>query len=142
MKRISLFGWLGVAAVLVVLVTSIIMRTSSLGDAAADVGKQRAAVERFDTLVRSGQWSQVFAMTTEPPTRSPEKFASLMRRQIAKHGAITSIHIVSLRLIRSRTAPLLEAREIVSLSTGVTQRTLTYFARRGDRWLFAFSAPA
>ena len=142
MKRISLFGWIGAGAVLVIVVASIVVRTSSLGDAAADVGEQRAAVERFDNLVRSGQWTQVFALTTEPPTRDPARFAALMRKQVKKHGAISAIRIESLRLIRSRTAPLLEAREVVSLVSGDTQHTVSYFARRGNRWLFAFSAPA
>src|SRR5207249_2683573 len=98
-----------------ILVASVVARTSSLGDAAADVGQQRAAVERFDRLVRSGLWAEVFAMTTEPPTRTPEGFASLMRAQVRKHGVVSAIRISSLRLVRSRTAPLLEAREVVTL---------------------------
>jgi hypothetical protein len=50
-----------------------------------------------------------------------------------------------MQLLRSRSVPLLEVREIVTMSDDGderTRRTVSYFARRGDRWLFAFSAPA
>jgi hypothetical protein len=145
MKRHSLFGWLGAGAAVVIVVASVLVRLSGPADPAADVGDQRADVERFHDLVRAGRWLDVYTATTEPPAKNAQAFAELMRDSVEKAGAVTDVTIESLRLLRSRTVPMLEVRETVTMSKdGVTrrERTISYFARKGDRWLFAFSAPA
>lgn len=144
MRRPSLFGWLGGTAVAAIVVASILVRSSAPADPLADVGAQRSEVAAFHELVREGRWDEVFRATSEPPARSPSAFGELMRRQVAEHGAVASVRIDSLRLLRSRTVPLLEVHETVTLSKDgrrKASRTVSYFARRDDRWLFAFSAP-
>jgi len=140
----KLFNWLGAAAVVVIVVVSIVVRSSGPADPTADAGDQRAEVTRFHDLVRAGRWDEVYRATSEPPASDAAAFGRLMRRQVREHGTISSVEIESLRLLRSRTVPLLEVRETVRISLDGrtrTERTVSYFARRGDRWLFAFSAP-
>jgi hypothetical protein len=137
--------WLGAAAAVVIVVASILVRSSGPPDAAADVGDQRADVTRFHKLVRDGRWDEVFQATSEPPAPNAEAFRELMTRQVREQGKVVAVRIDSLRLLRSRTVPLLEVEETVTTrNEGEVQRTKTvsYYARRKDRWLFAFSAPA
>lgn len=140
----STFGVFGFGAAVVIVVASVLVRMSGPADPAADVGEQRAEVRRFHDLVRAGRWHDVFARTSEPPAANASAFADLMRAQVRRGGKVTSVRIDDLRLLRSRSVPMLEVRETVRISKdGRTQakRTVSYFARRGDRWLFAFSAP-
>jgi hypothetical protein len=143
LKR-SLFFWLGSAAALVIVVASLVLRSSAPADPLADVARQRADVTRFHDLVKAGRWDEVYRSTTEPPTDHAASFVKLMQKEVRKRGKVTSVHIDSLRLLRSRTVPLLEVHETVEMTTrdGGTlgARTVSYFARRGTRWLFAFSA--
>lgn len=143
MKR-SLFVWIGSAAAIVIVVASLLVRSGSPGDEASDVERQRADVARFHELVRAQRWDDVFDRITEPPAKDSASFVRLMREQARKHGAVTSTTIESMRLLRSRTVPLLEVHETLTLTKdGRTSRvrSVSYFARRGERWLFAFSAP-
>jgi hypothetical protein len=140
----KLFNWLGAAAVAVIIATSIIVRSTGPADPVADAGDQRAEVTRFHDLVRAGRWDEVYRATSEPPAKDAAAFGRLMRKQVREHGTVTSVEIGTMRLLRSRTVPLLEVHESVRINDGGrtrTERTVSYFARRGDRWLFAFSAP-
>lgn len=140
----SFFTWIGGGAALVIVVASLLVRTVSTGDEVADVGGQRADVTRFHQLVRQQRWDDVFRSMTEPPVKDTSSFTELMRAQVREHGAVMSTAIDSMRLLRSRTVPLLEVNETVLLKkNGRTTRirAVSYFARRGERWLFAFSAP-
>jgi hypothetical protein len=144
MKRRSLLFWFGTAAALAIVVASLVLRGGGPADPVADVARQRADVTRFHGLVRAGRWDEVYRRTTEPPTKDATSFSKLMRKQVREHGTVSDVRIDSMRLLRSRTVPLLEVRETVTLSEdgrARTQRTVSYFARRGERWLFAFSAP-
>ena len=141
MKR-SLFTWIAGAAAVAIVITSILVRFTGPADPTADVGAQREAVTRFHGLVRAGRWTDVYASMTEPPARDAGSFAELMREQVAESGKVTRVRIDDMRLLRSRTTPLLEVHETLTLSTRTRTRTVSYYARRGDRWLFAFSAPA
>ncbi len=143
MKR-SLLTWVGAGAAAAILGASVLVRFIGPADPAADVGDQRAAVARFHDLVRAGRWDAVYRATTEPPARDAATFAGMMRAQVNKHGTVTDVAIDELRLLRSRTTPMLEVNERVTLERNGrtrTVRTVSYFARRGERWLFAFSAP-
>ena len=143
MKR-SLLFWIGVSAALAIVVASLIVRRGGPADPLADVARQRADVTRFHELVRAGRWTDVYRSTSEPPADDASEFADLMREQVDEHGTVTAIAIESIELLRSRTVPLLEVRETVTMSRRGkerTERTVSYFARRGERWLFAFSAP-
>ena len=137
----SLVGWVGGGAAIVIVVASILVRQIGPADGAADVSRQRAAVARFHTLVRDERWTDVYRLMTEPPTRDPASFARLMRDQEPEHGNVQGIRTHGMRLLRSRTVPMLEVRETVTTTNGEIE-TVSYFARRGERWLFAFSAPA
>ena len=144
MKRRSLLFWLGASAALAIVVASLVLRSTGPADPIADVARQRADVARFHELVRAGRWDEVYRRTTEPPTDDAWSFAKLMRAQVREHGTVSSVRVDSMRLLRSRTVPLLEVRETVTLAEDGrtrTERTVSYFARRGERWLFAFSAP-
>jgi hypothetical protein len=141
----SLFAWIGSAAAVVIVVTSVIVRGAGPADPAADVARQRTDVRRFHELVRAQRWDEVYARTTEPPATNAKVFAKLMDKQTRKHGEVTSVRIDELRLLRSRAVPFLEVRETVTVTKDgerTTQRVVSYFARRGERWLFAFSASA
>lgn len=143
MKR-SLLFWIGVSAALAIVVASLIVRRGGPADPLADVARQRADVTRFHDLVRAGRWADVYRSTSEPPAADASVFADLMRTQVDERGTVMSIRIDSIELLRSRTVPLLEVRETVTMSRDGKQRTghtVSYFARRGERWLFAFSAP-
>jgi hypothetical protein len=145
MKRRSLLFWLGGAAALAIVVASLVLRGAGPADPVADVARQRADVTRFHDLVRAGRWDEVYRRTTEPPAKDATSFAKLMRKQVREHGTVSSVRIDSMRLLRSRTVPLLEVRETLTLSTNgrtSTEHTASYFARRGAQWLFAFSARA
>jgi hypothetical protein len=133
--------WLGTAAAVAIVAISIVVRSAPPADPAAEVGAQRAAVVRFHQLVRDARWADVYVSMTEPPTKTPEAFAKLMRTQARTHGAVTAVRIESLRLLRSRTMPLLEVRETVTTSKNGERPVLSYYARTDGRWLFAFSAP-
>jgi hypothetical protein len=144
-KRRSLLFWLGVSAALAIVVASIVLRSTGPADPIADVARQRADVTRFHELVRAGRWDEVYRRTTEPPTKDASSFARLMRKQVGEHGSVTSVRIDAMRLLRSRTVPLLEVRETLTMSNDGrerTERSVSYFARRAERWLFAFSVPA
>jgi hypothetical protein len=139
----SLLFWLGAAAALAIVVASLVLRGGSPADPLADVARQRADVTRFHALVRAGRWDEVFRRTTEPPAKDATSFAELMREQVREHGTVSDVRIDSMRLLRSRTVPLLEVRETLTMSENGrarTERTVSYFARRGEQWLFAFSA--
>jgi hypothetical protein len=143
-RRRSIFAPIGAVAAAVIVVASILVRFTGPADPAADVTKQREAVDRFHRLVRDERWEDVFRAMTEPPGRSPTGFARLMRTQVREQGEVLSIETRGSRLLRSRTVPLLEVRETVTLSNREgrsTYETVSYFALRGERWLFAFSAP-
>ncbi len=143
MKR-SLLFWIGASAAVAIVLASLLVRSGGPADPIADVTRQRADVARFHDLVRAGRWDEVYRSTTEPPSKDASAFTKLMREQVREHGAITRIQTDSMRLLRSRTVPLLEVRETVTLSGDGRERTeatVSYFARRGERWLFAFSAP-
>jgi hypothetical protein len=140
----SPFFWLGSAAAVVIVGASVLLRGTAPADPVADVGRQRADVNRFHDLVRAGRWDEVYQQTTEPPTKDASQFAELMRKQVRKHGTVTSVRIDKMELLRSRTVPMLEVFETVTMSNDGdtrTTRTISYFVRRGTRWLFAFSAP-
>ncbi len=140
----SLFAWIGGAAVVAIVLASVLVRLGGPADPAADVSQQRAAVVRFHELVRSERWADVYRSTTEPPTRDVRSFVELMRTQVRERGRVVSVSTEGMRLLRSRAAPLLEVRESVVISRNGTSRrqnVVSYFARRGERWLFAFSAP-
>lgn len=142
--RRSLVFWLGVTAAVAILVASLVLRSTRPADPVADVTRQREDVARFHELVRAQRWDEVYRRTTEPPAEDANSFIELMREQAREHGFVTRITIDSMRLLRSRTVPMLEVRETVALSTDGRERTqaiVSYFARRGERWLFAFSAP-
>lgn len=145
MRRPTLFGALGSLAALVIVVASLIVRAQGPADPAADVGRQREDVASFHDAVRDGRWSDVFRATSEPPARDASAFTRMMRRQVAARGAVTAVEVESMRLLRSRSVPLLEVHEAVTITQDGderTERTVSYFALRDDRWLFAFSAPA
>jgi hypothetical protein len=139
----SLLFWIGAAAAVAIVVASILVRGGGPADPVADVVQQRADVSRFHDLVRAGRWDEVYRRTTEPPADDAESFTALMQAQVGKLGTVTDVRIDSMRLLRSRSVPLLEVRETVTMSRDGrerAQRTVSYFARRGERWLFAFSA--
>lgn len=141
----SLFAWIGGTAAGVIVLASILVSRIGPADPAADVGEQRAAVARFHELVRTQAWFDVYRQMTEPPTKERGDFEDLMRAQVRKHGRVVAVRTRGLRLLRSRTVPMLEVRETVTMSKSgdtTTHDTVSYFARRGERWLFAFSAPA
>jgi len=143
MKR-SLLLWLGSAAAIAIIVASLVLRGGGPADPVADVARQRADVTRFHELVRAGRWDEVYRRTTEPPAKTAGAFAKLMREQVREHGTVGAVRIDSIRLLRSRTVPLLEVRETMTMTEDGrtrTERTVSYFARRGEQWLFAFSAP-
>ena len=141
----SLFAWIGGTAAAVIVLASAFVSRIGPADPAADIGDQRAAVARFHELVRTQAWSDVYRLMTEPPTREPDEFADLMRAQVREHGRVVAVRTRGMRLMRSRTVPLLEVRESVTTTKNgrtTTHDTVSYFARREERWLFAFSAPA
>jgi hypothetical protein len=143
-RRRSVFAPIGAAAAVVIVVASILVRFTGPADPAADVAKQREAVDRFHTLVREERWPDVFAAMTEPPARDASRFARLMRDRVDEQGKVTRIETRGMRLLRSRTVPLLEVREAVTLSKNgrrSTRETVSFFALREESWLFAFSAP-
>ncbi len=134
----------GVAAAVIVLASAFVSRIGP-ADPAADVGEQRAAVAHFHALVRAQAWPEVYELMTEPPARDPAAFSELMRAQVREDGKVDSVRTRGLRLLRSRTVPLLEVREVVTTTKDgrtTTHDTVSFYARRGERWLFAFSAPA
>ncbi len=140
----SLFAILGGAAAVVIVVASLLVRMQGPADPAADVGDQRADVTWFHDLVQEQRWTDVYRATSEPPAKDASAFARLMDKQVAANGEVTAIDIESLRLLRSRSVPLLEVHEVLTVRQDGderTERTVSYFARRGERWLFAFSAP-
>lgn len=141
MKERSLVRWVGGGAAIVIVLASILARQIGQADGVANVGEQRAAVARFHKLVRDERWAAVYELMTEPPTRDAASFAKLMGDQRREHGDVTQIRTRGMRLLRSRTVPMLEVRETVTTTSGEIE-TVSYFARRGERWLFAFSAPA
>jgi hypothetical protein len=141
----SLFAWIGGTAAAVIVLASVFVSRIGPADPAADVGDQRAAVARFHELVRRQAWSDVYRLMTEPPTREPDEFADLMGAQVRANGRVVAVRMRGMRLLRSRTVPLLEVRESVTTTKDgrtATHDTVSYFARRAERWLFAFSAPA
>lgn len=141
----SLLAWIGGSAAAVIVLASVFVSRIGPADPAADVGEQRAAVARFHELVRTQAWSDVYRSMTEPPTEDPDDFADLMRAQVREHGLVVAVRTRGMRLLRSRTVPLLEVRESVTTTKHgrtETRETVSYFARRDERWLFAFSAPA
>jgi hypothetical protein len=142
--RRSPLGWIGAIAATAIVVASIVVRLGGPADPAADVSQQREAVTRFHDLLRAGRWDDVYRSTTEPPAKSAAAFAALMRDQVKRNGNVRDVEIEEMRLLRSRTTPLLEVRETVTISDGgrtSALATVSYFARQHDRWLFAFSAP-
>lgn len=136
----TLIGWIGGSAAIVVVVASVFVRQIGPADPAADVTEQRAAVARFHSLVRDERWPEVQALMTEPPVRDPDRFVAMMRAQVQANGKVVTIRTGEIRLLRSRTVPMLEVRETVTTTNGRFE-TVSYYARRGGRWLFAFSAP-
>ncbi len=140
----SLFAIIGGGAALVIVVASILVRFASPGDPAADVARQREAVDRFHELVRDERWQDVYRLTSEPPSRSPQDFEKLMAAQVRTQGKVVRVSTRSLRLLRSRAVPLLEVHETVTLSKDgrrTTREVVSFFAQADERWLFAFSAP-
>jgi hypothetical protein len=144
MRRRSIFAPIGAAAAAVIVAASIFVRFTGPADPAADVTKQREAVDRFHELVQEERWAEVFESMTEPPARNASRFARLMRDRVGEQGQVTRIETLDTRLLRSRTVPLLEVRETVTLSKDgkrSSRETVSFFALREERWLFAFSAP-
>ncbi|MEX0874489.1 MAG: hypothetical protein WD646_12390 [Actinomycetota bacterium] len=142
-RRRSVFAPIGAAAAAVIVAASIFVRFTGPADPAADVAKQREAVDRFHELVRDERWAEVFEAMTEPPGRDASAFATLMRDQVRNQGKVLRISTKETRLLRSRTVPLLEVHESVTLSKEGRRSThdvISYFAQRKQRWLFAFSA--
>ncbi len=137
----KLFSWIGAIAAAVIVAASIVVRSAGAPDPLADVDAQRDDVKAFHGLVTDGRWNDVYRAMSEPPTKDAASFRELMARQIREHGRISAIRIDRLRLLRSRAVPLLEVTETVTTSEG-RERTVSYYARRDDRWLFAFSSPA
>ncbi len=106
--------------------------------------KQREAVDRFHVLVQDERWQDVYRLTSEPPSRSPQDFERLMAAQVRKQGKVERVTTKSMRLLRSRAVPLLEVHETVTLSKDgrhTTRDVVSFFAQQNDGWLFAFSAP-
>jgi hypothetical protein len=138
----SLFAIIGGGAALIIVIASILVRFVSPGDPAADVARQREAVDHFHELVRDERWREVYRLTSEPPSESPQDFEQLMATQIRKQGKVVRVSTKSLRLLRSRAVPLLEVRETVTLSKDgrrSARDVVSFFAQVDDRWLFAFS---
>lgn len=142
--RVRPYTAVAAVAAIAIVVAAALVRLGGPADPAAVVSEQRAAVERFHRLVADGRWDDVYRATADPPGRDAAAFAALMREQVAEHGEVVAVRIDELRLLRSRAAPLLEVHEIVTLRSPEgrpqTETTVSYFARRGTAWLFAFSS--
>ncbi len=144
MRRPSLVGIIGLVVAITIVLASVVARRPNKAGDLANVRTQRAAVMRFDALVRAQRWDDVFRLTAQPPAHDAASFAALMQKQVDAHGSVVGTTIREIRLLRSRTVPLLEVRERVTMSKDGRQRSTdmtSFFARRGTRWLFAFSAP-
>lgn len=146
MKRRSALWWAGAAAVVAIVVASIVVRTIGPADPAADIGEQREAVTAFHDLFVDGRWNDVYRSMTEPPTDDVASFTELMADEVDERGKVVGIEIDDIQLLRSRAVPMLEVRERVVIETSDGTRdeltTVSFFARQGEVWLFAFSAPA
>jgi hypothetical protein len=104
---------------------------------------QRKAVQRFDRAVIAGRWDEVHALVAEPPTADAGAFASMMREGLQRQGRIVHLRIDALRLRRSRTVPLLEARESATLSgRDRPVHVQSFYVWHEGRWLYAFSSSA
>lgn len=130
----------GAAAAVVIVAAALFVRTIGPADPAADVSEQRRAVARFHALVVAGDWPRVYEAMTEPPARDVAAFAEMMRDRVRKHGRVERITTGAMRLLRSRSVPLLEVEETLRTARG-SRAVVSYYARRDGRWLFAFSAP-
>lgn len=145
MRRPSLVGIIGLVAGVVIVIASVVARHPTTRSDLANVPLQRAAVMRFNALVRAQRWDDVFRLTAQPPARDAAAFAAMMQQQVGAQGSLVRTTIRDIRLLRSRTVPLLEVREIITLSQGGherSERSTSFFVRRGTKWLFAFSAPS
>jgi hypothetical protein len=134
-----LFSWVGGAAAAVIVVASIVVRSTGAPDPLADVAEQREDVTAFHDLVIDARWDEVYRAMSEPPADDVAAFRALMADEVRERGRITAIRVDGMRLLRSRAVPLLEVDETVTAS-GEQTRTVSYYARRDDRWRFAFSA--
>jgi hypothetical protein len=135
----SVFGWIGGIAAAVIVVASIVVRGGGAPDPLADVAEQRRDVTAFHDLVVDQRWDAVYRAMSEPPAKDASSFRELMAEEVRGNGRITAIEIDGMRLLRSRAVPLLEVNETVTTTDG-RERTISYYARRDDRWVFAFSS--
>ena len=136
-RRLLVAGALVVAGVIVG--ASVVWRGFGPPDPFADPATQREAVERFHAAVVSARWADVYALTAQPPARTPNEFAALMGDRVDVQGIVEAVDIESMRLHRSRTVPLLEVRERVRTAGGARD-VVSFYAWDDDRWLFAFSS--
>lgn len=132
--------YVGAAAAALIVGAAVLVRTIGPADPAADVSDQREAVAAFHALVVAGDWPRVYDAMTEPPARDVATFAEMMRERVRKHGGVEHVTAGAMRLLRSRSVPLLEVEETVRTASG-NRSVVSYYARRDGRWLFAFSAP-
>lgn len=142
-RRARLAVGAGAAAVVAaIVVASVVLRGTGPADPAADVGLQRRSVAAFGELVVAGRWAEIYALTTEPPAPDAGAFAALMRERQAASRRITAVESHAIRLRRSRSVPMLEAEQTVTLEDGSRRHLRSYFVYDDGRWLFAFSADA